>query len=225
MTKVFTISDIHGCAKTFIALVEKVIQLTENDQLFLLGDYIDRGPDSKGVIDYIIHLKQRGFNVTALRGNHEAMLLGSITDDSMLAMFVRNGGDKTLSQFGIQHPKDMPLHYLNFFNELGFYSRFEKYILVHAGINTNAAEPFEDRESMLWTRNFQVDGVIKENYVIHGHTPKPLPEIEKMVSEIEKNRKVDIDNGCVLKGKENLGNLCCLELGSLTLHYQPNIDW
>src|SRR6478736_5094582 len=112
--RVFAISDIHGCAKTFVSLVEKVIKLTREDKLFLLGDYIDRGPDSKGVIDYIIQLEQKGFDVTALRGNHEEMLLKGITDSHFLEMFLKNGGDKTLEGFGVKHPKELPIEYLTF---------------------------------------------------------------------------------------------------------------
>jgi len=66
------ISDIHGCARTFQALLDK-IQLSTNDQLYLLGDYIDRGPDSKGVIDTILGLINAGYRVQTLMGNHEKM--------------------------------------------------------------------------------------------------------------------------------------------------------
>ena len=68
------ISDIHGCHKTFSALLKKV-QLNRNDQLFLLGDYISRGPNSGKVIDIILDLRYHGFDVFALRGNHEQMVL------------------------------------------------------------------------------------------------------------------------------------------------------
>ena len=68
------IGDIHGCSTTFKALIRK-IDLQKNDQLILLGDLINKGPDSKGVLDYIIALKEEGFEVYALRGNMESMLL------------------------------------------------------------------------------------------------------------------------------------------------------
>ena len=63
----FAISDIHGCLKSFEALLDK-IQLSTSDELYILGDYIDRGPDSKGVIDYIWKLEQEGYAVKCLRG-------------------------------------------------------------------------------------------------------------------------------------------------------------
>ena len=70
----FAISDIHGCLKTFKQLLE-TIGLEKSDELFLLGDYVDRGPDSMGVVRYIQHLIVEGYFVTCLKGNHERHLL------------------------------------------------------------------------------------------------------------------------------------------------------
>ena len=66
----FAISDIHGCAKTFEALLDR-IALSTQGELYLLGDYLDRGPDSKGVLDLIFRLQREGYAVHCLRGNHE----------------------------------------------------------------------------------------------------------------------------------------------------------
>lgn len=75
--KKYAITDIHGCNKTFQALLDK-IAFTTADALYLLGDYIDRGPDSKGVFDTIFNLQETGHSVHCLRGNHEAMFLDSL---------------------------------------------------------------------------------------------------------------------------------------------------
>ena len=69
----FAISDIHGCAKNFKALLDR-ISLSLGDELYLLGDYIDRGPDSKGVIDHVWQLQKTGHTVHCLCGNHEQRL-------------------------------------------------------------------------------------------------------------------------------------------------------
>ena len=69
------VGDIHGCSQTFRSLAEEEIRLAGNDILYLLGDYVDRGPDSKGVLDYIMDLMQGGYDVRPLRGNHEEDLL------------------------------------------------------------------------------------------------------------------------------------------------------
>lgn len=71
----WVIPDIHGCFKTFKSLVEREIGLTKEDTLYLLGDYIDRGENSKEVIDYIIHITEESYNVNYLIGNHENIVL------------------------------------------------------------------------------------------------------------------------------------------------------
>ena len=73
----YAISDIHGCIATFKTLLDK-IKFSKEDELYLLGDYIDRGPDSKGVIDHIWYLQKSGYQVHCLRGNHENMLLQEV---------------------------------------------------------------------------------------------------------------------------------------------------
>ena len=93
------ISDIHGCCKTFKALLNK-IKFNSNDELYLLGDYIDRGPDSKGVIDYIWQLQKEGYQVNCLRGNHEQMMLRAAFVENKLDHWMRNGGETTLFSFG-----------------------------------------------------------------------------------------------------------------------------
>lgn len=75
--RTFAIADIHGCYSTFCALLDQIM-LTREDELYLLGDYIDRGPDSKKVVDLIIQLQADGFAVKPIMGNHEQMLLDSI---------------------------------------------------------------------------------------------------------------------------------------------------
>ena len=74
----FAIGDIHGCLKTLKALVENEIQLGKDDELFFVGDFIDRGPDSKGVLDYIGSLIRDGYKIQSVMGNHEEMLLESL---------------------------------------------------------------------------------------------------------------------------------------------------
>jgi serine/threonine protein phosphatase 1 len=221
---IYAISDIHGCSKTFIALVEDVIQLKKEDTLFLLGDYIDRGPDSKGVIDYILQLKQTGFKIQALKGNHEDMLLKSILDPSYLKMFLYNGGERTLESFSVSHPRLLPEKYLDFFQSLPFYAIYKEFILVHAGVNSDAEDPLRDYDSMIWTRRFKVEGKIAHNFVVHGHTPVPIMEIQESARVVDRDRKINIDNGCVFGLNEFYGNLCCLELETRKIYFQPNID-
>ncbi len=77
MSKQWVIPDIHGCSRSLRALIEDQIVPSLDDQLLFLGDYVDRGPDSKGVIDYVIWLQARGYNTVTLKGNHEEFFVKS----------------------------------------------------------------------------------------------------------------------------------------------------
>ncbi|PIQ21920.1 MAG: serine/threonine protein phosphatase, partial [Cytophagales bacterium CG18_big_fil_WC_8_21_14_2_50_42_9] len=146
----YTISDIHGCANTFRHLVNEVIQLKPTDELFLLGDYIDRGPDSKGVIDFIQELQKSGIQVRTLSGNHEAMMLDALEDPEYFNHWMLNGGKQTLASFGVKSIREIPQSYWLFLRQLEYYIELEDYLLVHAGFNFKAEDPFTDTHSMLW---------------------------------------------------------------------------
>src|SRR5664279_6369907 len=100
--RLFAISDIHGCYKPFYELIVNTIRLTKSDHLILLGDFIDRGEQSKEVIDFILQLKNDGFNITSLTGNHEVMLVDSYHETNALPLWLMNNGMSTLESFGIQ---------------------------------------------------------------------------------------------------------------------------
>lgn len=225
----FAISDIHGCALTFEALLEQ-IAFSSADELFLLGDYIDRGPDSKGVIDLILKLKEEGYQLHCLRGNHEALLLNSIgglTDDHEL--WLQNGGDTTMSSFGLSSTDSLhliPLEYIEFLNQLEWYFETDHYILVHAGLDFRTAQPLEARHAMTWIRNWyeQIDREwLKGRIIVHGHTPVPRPLIVKQLKKLDKLPALDIDAGCVFKGNY-LKYLCAFDLDNRQLFFQENIE-
>ncbi len=83
MAKQWVIPDIHGYSGTLQALIEEQIKPSRNDTIYFLGDYIDRGPDSKGVIDYIIDLKEDDYNIRTLRGNHEDYLVRTFDNETV----------------------------------------------------------------------------------------------------------------------------------------------
>ncbi len=78
--RLIAIGDIHGCIDPFCELVEKKIRIRKEDRIILLGDYIDRGSHSREVIDYILDLRAQGYDIIALTGNHESMMLDSIQE-------------------------------------------------------------------------------------------------------------------------------------------------
>jgi serine/threonine protein phosphatase 1 len=217
----FAISDIHGCAATFKLLVEKVIGLSKSDKLFLLGDYIDRGPDSKEVLDYIRMMSENGYQVFPIKGNHEEMLIRAYESERFLDLWLLNGGGNTLESFHASSIDDIPPEYISFLKSLPYYYTSDHFIMVHAGINFDIRNPMEDTESMMWLRNFEVD--LKKTGgrgVIHGHTPVSLIRIQESILNFGVKHKINIDNGCVFGQNDFYGNLCALQLENLKIYLQ-----
>ena len=222
------ISDVHGCCKTFIRLLEKQVNLTPKDELYLLGDYIDRGPDSKGVLDYIFWLKEQGYFVKCLLGNHEDMMLKSIQLRNWRRSWLANGGIETLQSFKVKHPADIPEKYILFLDELPYYHLVDKFILVHAGLNFKKGDPLNDPESMLWIRRWygELDHTwLAERMIIHGHTTTGIPVIEDMNSNLDKLPVQNIDAGCYKVLSIDKGHLCAYDMTNNMLYFQRNIDF
>ncbi len=219
------ISDIHGCLKSFKALLHK-IAYSEKDELYLLGDFIDRGPDSKGVIDYIWHLQYKGHFVHCLRGNHEQMLLDSFNDPFDLQLWQSHGGMETMNSFGTKLLEEIPIEYLKWFDALPYFTEVDDYILVHAGLNFNLPNPLDGAQSMIWIRNWY-DQIKKDwlgkRIIVHGHVPTKTSTIHENLSRIEEKSTMIIDGGCVYNVKE-LGYLLAFDLGKRHLFSQKNID-
>jgi len=102
----------------------------------LLGDYIDRGNKSKEVVDYIIDLQEKGFDIITLLGNHEMLLLETLEDEKNICKWIQNGGGETLKSFDIDSIKRISQKYLEFFKNLQSYYSFEEFLFVHAGLMT-----------------------------------------------------------------------------------------
>ena len=154
MSRVIAIGDVHGCSNTFRKMVLDEIKVQKSDILYCLGDYIDRGHDSKGVIDFIMELRAKGFTLHTLRGNHEQIMMDSVNNSEMFDAWMDNGGDATLKSFGALSYDDFAPEYKTFFEETEFYVTYERYIFVHAGLNFKSPDPFGDKDSMLWIRDF-----------------------------------------------------------------------
>ncbi|GIV34046.1 MAG: serine/threonine protein phosphatase [Chitinophagales bacterium] len=223
MAKHWVIGDVHGCCKTLRALIEEKLIPGREDKLIFVGDYIDRGPDSKGVITYLMELQLLGYSIILLKGNHEDMMLRAAEDKSARNNWFYNGGMPTLNSFGVRDVQEIPSHFMEFLLNLDYYYLTEQFVVVHAGLNFNLDDPFSDKEAMLWIRNQKVvPEKIGNRKLIHGHTPIML---DKLVESVESNApNIDLDNGCVYVGTPGLGNLCALELSSMRLEVQPNKD-
>lgn len=214
--RLFAIGDIHGCFDSFQKLIENKIGIRKNDKLVLLGDYIDRGNQSKAVVDYILELLRMSFDVTPLMGNHEAMLLDALGNTRLLSLWFQNGGYKTLDSFGIRSLKDLSPLYIDFFKGLPHYYSFENYLFVHAGFNDELNNPFEDHYQMFWTRREKyTNPVLRDKMIIHGHTPVTEAFCRKIV--LANHQVINIDTGCVYSNVIGYGRLTAIELYSREL--------
>jgi serine/threonine protein phosphatase 1 len=209
--RLFAIGDIHGCFDQLQILVEERIKIRQSDRLILLGDYIDRGYKSREVTDYILDLIQRGYDIIPLIGNHEAMMLESIDNESHISGWLMNGGYETLFSFGIESPDKLQEKYLNFFRNLRYYFILDQFIFVHAGFNDDIADPLEDKYHMIWSRRETYSNpFFSEKVIIHGHTPIPISVCRENVAS--GTRFINIDTGCVYDKLGGYGHLTAIEL-------------
>lgn len=209
--RLIAIGDIHGCFDPFHELLERNIRIRKEDRIVLLGDYIDRGYQAREVIDYIIDLQERGFGIIPLMGNHEAMMLEALEDEKSSYNWFMNGGQETLSSFGIESVKDLKSNYLRFFKNLLYYYVEDKYIFVHAGFNDDITDPFEDKFQMIWSRRETYSNpVFNEKIIVHGHTPIPFTLCREEV--LSNKRVINIDTGCVYYDWGGYGHLTAIEL-------------
>lgn len=220
VNRLFAIGDIHGCSRTFKYLLFEKLKIIRNDKIYCLGDYIDRGPDSKGVVDLILSLRKNGYRIHTLRGNHEQMFMDSVRGFSDLVLWMSNGGESTLRSFNITSFNELPPTYQRFFKRTKYYIKTGDVIFVHAGIDWNVKNPFKDKYSLLWRREL-FNSVPPEGIrIIHGHTPISLNSIRRSLT----SRHINIDNGCVYKHYEDLGHLVAFDLTEDRLIAIKNMD-
>ncbi|NLR90810.1 MULTISPECIES: metallophosphoesterase family protein [Flammeovirga] len=229
----FAIGDIHGCYHTLKYLLEDELKITTNDFIVLLGDYIHKGPYSKEVIDYILDLQKDGYHIYTIRGNHEQNLIDKQkTYKPKFLRFITRIFTKPrksiLSEDGVLY-----WHHKEFFNELPYHIIIEDYHFVHAGFNFSAEKPKKDFDAMLTIRKplppiERINEVLKKKRLVHGHTPKFIYEVEKMVKE--KRKIINLDSGCAYlktpttEQRKYHGYLSCLNLDSLELIKVKNKD-
>lgn len=218
MSRTFAISDIHGNLEAFKKALE-TIDLKHSDQLIILGDLIDRGPDSKGVLDTVLELRQEKFDVICLRGNHEDMLLEAFRAPSKTHRWLINGGMECLASFGTGYVANIPSSYIDLIESFKYYHQTDKFIYVHAALDMHIYDPFSDTDTMLWSRDQKRllnRDWLGNRILIHGHTPTHESTITDSVFDIEPI--ICIDNGSYFK-KEGYGSLCVLQLENFKVRF------
>ena len=223
------ISDVHGCLTSLEALLDK-IALSSSDRLYFLGDYVDRGPDSKGVLDLLMQMEREGYSMVCLRGNHEERMLNSRKDKTLRTAWLTWGGEETMKSFGLpgEEIQDIERPYWKFLQNLEWYHEMEEgFILVHGGLNFGEPDPLQDRQSMIWVRNWY-DEIrkpwLKGRVVVHGHTPAPKEKIALQLGQLQETPALGIDAGCTFKDRPGLGHLCAYDMTNQALFFQPNVD-
>ncbi len=172
----FAIGDVHGCYKPLRTLIETIDPQPE-DQIIFLGDYIDRGPDSRGVVDLVIELQQR-CEVITLLGNHEIMLLSVTQSGADPEIWLQSGGAATVNSYGGSFDKISAAHIQFYKNLLPFYET-ENEIFVHANYESHLAMSEQADDFLFWKHMLPpIPGAHRSGKrVFVGHTPQPQCQI------------------------------------------------
>ena len=166
--RTLVIGDIHGCLKALEVLVD-FVSPKENDTLVTLGDYIDRGPDSKKVIDFLIGYDKSNKLIT-LKGNHEQMMENARQSIQESQFWLVNGGDATMDSFNAFSLEDIDDHYWRFMADCPLYHESENHIMAHAGLEPDLPLDEQPTEVLLWKRIFDTEPHISGKTLICGHT-------------------------------------------------------
>ncbi|MEI6409623.1 MAG: metallophosphoesterase family protein [Bacteroidota bacterium] len=225
MPRQLALSDLHGCNQTFLAMLDR-LAFSKADTLYLLGDYVDRGPDSKGVIDTIWRLQTEGYTVECLMGNHEELTIKDYEHEAS------NGwtglGDPTLLRsFKAMILSEIPVKYIDWMRNLAKYKEIPGYVLVHAGLNFDVKDPLSNEKDLLWIRNWYEKinyAWLGDRIIVHGHTPMSVEMAKAMFKEIDETQVQDIDCGAALRQNDAFGQLCAFDLSNRALIFQPNVE-
>jgi serine/threonine protein phosphatase 1 len=221
--RLYAIGDVHGRDDLLGDVHAKITAdlatyPCETYHIIHLGDYVDRGPDSAAVIERLSRLGAADERILCLRGNHEELLLAFLTDPiAKGALWLRNGGDETLSSYGVntsrrhdsnrrmikfakQFASGLPTHHRDFLNALDYTARFGDFFFCHAGVKPGVSLETQEQLDLVWIREEFLDSDMDFGaVVVHGHTMIPEPEVL--------TNRINIDTAAVLSGK-----LTCLVL-------------
>ena len=197
MKRIIAIGDIHGTSVKLATLLERLAP-RKGDRLIFLGDYIDRGADSCGVIQQIIDLKRNGYDIVALLGNHEKLLLdyAQSPDEGLIPYLRQHGIENTLKSYGEKNLRRipdlsfMPVEHRRFLKNLKTHHVEGKYLFVHAGIRPGKPLQEQTISDFCEIRDVFLEESHSLDYlVVFGHTPFEFPLVT--------GNKIGIDTGAV----------------------------
>jgi serine/threonine protein phosphatase 1 len=198
MPLTYAVGDIHGSLDKLHTLLALCRQHADGRamQFVFLGDYIDRGPDSAGVVRIMMALQDElQERVIALMGNHEAWVLALLEGSAATSVWLRNGGAQTLLSYGVRDVGDLPPAHLDWMRSLRLSYDDGRRLFVHAGVNPERPLDAQDEDDLLWIREpFLCDGRDYGRLIVHGHTP-----LETAMPELRSNR-LNLDTAAVFGG-------------------------
>lgn len=195
--RLYAIGDIHGCRALLVEMHERIDTEIARDRppdwrIVHVGDYCDRGPDTKGVLDFLIARMAADGRVTCLRGNHDEGFLSFLTARPGAGIFINNGGETTAASYGVEADFSplaiertraalaaaVPDAHLRFLATLPYSASFGDFFLCHAGIRPGVPLEQQDPQDLIWIREkFLDDPRPHPKVIVHGHTPADEAEI------------------------------------------------
>jgi len=207
---IFAIGDVHGRLDLLQSAADVIRQYpgTEKKFVVLLGDYIDRGADSRGVIEFLS--SRRAGRLTCLKGNHEQMLLSVVAsrDPRQFQMWLSHGGDQTLKSYGgaptMESLDRIPSAHIQWLASLPQVALDEHRIYVHAGLVPGERYVDQTEEELLWVRerflrSLSLDDFPDGRHIVHGHTPQWEGKRDPEVPELLEHR-TNLDTGAYATG-------------------------
>lgn len=211
--RLFAVGDIHGRRDLLQRMLKKItahkVESGFSNAIVFLGDYIDRGPDSKGVIDLLLALDLPGWQKVFLRGNHDQAILDFLRDPLFYRAWRGFGAPETLLSYGVIPPRfdsedafvkarnelsvALPQAHLHFLERLDYSFTDGDYHFVHAGVRPGIALERQVAEDMLWIRDdFLLSTRDFGKVVVHGHTPTEKP--------VKRFNRIGLDTGAHATG-------------------------
>lgn len=196
--RLYAIGDVHGRLDLLRAMhaqihAELMRDRPDDWRIIHLGDYVDRGSDSNGVIDFLVDRTAEDDRVIALAGNHDDGLLAFLRDGDRTGLFARFGGADTARSYGVAADfsttesaaasraalaAKVPEKHVDFLGNLPVSREFGDFFFCHAGIRPGVPLDRQDREELVWIRDaFLHHPELHPKVIVHGHTPRDEPEI------------------------------------------------
>lgn len=194
MPRLIAIGDIHGCSAAFQTLIDEISPQSD-DTIVTLGDYVDRGPDSRGVLELLMDLSDK-CQLVPLRGNHEIMMLQAFDDYSQAAMWMTVGGTETIDSYG-GGPENVPLEHFEFLRRTVPFHETAEFLFVHANYVPDLPLAKQPADVLYWEH---LDPTrlprphVSGRTAVVGHTPQKNHNI------LDEGYLICLDTGCYAGG-------------------------